>query len=111
LLRSYELTVTDKRIFGKVIFGKRVDLPFDSISSTSTISLFKGVAVATSSGRISFLAVKNSEEIFDKINALLIERQKAKKESAPYPEGYGADPPYKISMYSRLKINREEWDK
>lgn len=35
-LRSYELTVTDKRIFGKAAWGKRVDLPVDSISATAT---------------------------------------------------------------------------
>ena len=116
LLRSYELTVTDKRIFGKVIFGKRVDLPFDSISSTSTISLFKGVAVATSSGRISFLAVKNSEEIFDKINALLIERQKAKKEAAPIQATANQhDEVDKLKKYKELLdqgiITQEEFDK
>ncbi len=82
-LRSYEMTVTDKRVFGKVAWGKRVDLPLDSISSTATISLFKGVAVATSSGRIKFLMVKNSAEIFEKVNALLIERQKSKNETTP----------------------------
>ncbi len=82
-LRSYEMTITDKRVYGKVAWGKRVDLPLDSISSTSTIALFKGVAVATSSGKIAFLAVKNSAEIFEKVNALLVERQKAKNEAAP----------------------------
>ena len=41
-LRSYEMTVTDKRVYGKVAWGKRVDLPLDSVSSTATIGLFKG---------------------------------------------------------------------
>lgn len=54
-LRSYELTVTDKRIFGKVAFGKRVDLPVDSVSATATIQLLKGVAVSTSSERSASL--------------------------------------------------------
>lgn len=83
-LRSYELTVTDKRIYGKVAWGKRVDLPADSISSTATIRLLRGVAVATSSGKISFLVIKNADEVYGVINNLLIERQKEKaKESAP----------------------------
>ncbi len=82
-LRSYEMTVTDKRVYGKVAWGKRVDLPLDSISSTATVSLFRGVAVATSSGRIKFLMVKNSAEIFEKVNALLVERQKKQNEAAP----------------------------
>lgn len=81
-LKSYEMVVTDKRVYGKVAWGKRVDLPLDSISATSTVRLFNGVSVATSSGRISFLAVKNSAEIFEKVNALLVERQKKQKETA-----------------------------
>ncbi len=81
-LRSYELTVTDKRIFGKVAFGKRVDLPVDSVSATATIQLLKGVAVSTSSGKISFLAIKNASEIYEVINSLLIDRQKNEKIAA-----------------------------
>lgn len=83
-LKNYELVVTDKRIHGKAAFGKRVDLPVDSISSTAAIRLLRGVAVATSSGKISFLAIKNADEVYGVINNLLIERQKEKaKEMAP----------------------------
>lgn len=74
-LRSYELIVTDKRIYGKVAWGKRVDLPTDSISATATITSLKGVSVSTASGRISFLIMKNAEEIYKTINDLLIKRQ------------------------------------
>lgn len=74
-LHSYELTVTDKRIYGKVAWGKRVDLPIDSVSATATITVFRGVSVSTSSGRISFLVMKNASEIYRIINNLLIERQ------------------------------------
>lgn len=74
-LHSYELTVTDKRIYGKVAWGKRVDLPLDSVSATATVTLFKGVSVSTSSGRISFLVMKNAAEIYKTINELLIKRQ------------------------------------
>ncbi len=77
-IHSYELTITDKRIYGKVAFGKRVDLPVDSVSATATITLFKGISVSTSSGRISFLAIKNSNEIYEILNQLLIERQSKK---------------------------------
>lgn len=78
-LRSYELTVTDKRIFGKVAWGRRVDLPVDSVSATATTSVLKGVSVATSSGRISFLVMKNAKEIYEVINNLLLERQNSNK--------------------------------
>ena len=47
-----ELTVTDKRVYGKAILGKRVDIPLDSISAVGTSSFLKGVSVASSSGRL-----------------------------------------------------------
>lgn len=69
------IIVTDRRVYGKVAFGKQVDLPIDLISAVGTISLFKGVSVATSSGVIKFTLVKNSTEVFNAISALLRERQ------------------------------------
>ena len=42
-----DLVVTDKRVYGKAGFGKRVDLPIDSISAVAT-SIFNGITVATS---------------------------------------------------------------
>ena len=83
-LRSYELTVTDKRVYGKCAFGKRVDLPNDSISAIAMVPLLKGVAVATSSGKISFLLIKNLNEIYEELNKQLMERQN-KKTDAPAP--------------------------
>lgn len=82
-LRSYELTITDKRIYGKVAWGKRVDLPVDSVTATSTISLLKGVSVSTPSGRISFLVIKNANDVYTTMNNLLIERQKEKSAAVP----------------------------
>lgn len=75
-LKKYELTVTNKRVYGKVIFGKRVDIPLDSVSTVATTAFWKGVTVASSSGRINFVLIKNRLEIYDVINNLLIERQK-----------------------------------
>ncbi|MGN0500525.1 MAG: SHOCT domain-containing protein [Ruminococcus sp.] len=77
-LRSQELTVTDKRVYGKASFGKRVDLPLDSVSAVST-SAFKGIAVGTSSGKISFKLIKNQDEIHALVSKLLLERQKDEK--------------------------------
>ena len=74
-LRSYKLTVTNKRIYGTIVLGRRVDLPVDSVSAVSTVGLLKGVSIASSSGRISFLFIKNADEIYEEINNLLIERQ------------------------------------
>ncbi|MBQ8210547.1 MAG: SHOCT domain-containing protein [Clostridia bacterium] len=112
-LRSYELTVTDKRVYGKVQFGKRVDLPVDSVSATATIQLLKGVSVSTSSGKISFLAIKNANEIYSTINNLLIERQQ-KKESVVTKVEAKVDETEQLTKYKELLdkgvITQEEFD-
>lgn len=75
---KYELTITDKRVYGKVLFGIRVDLPLDSISSVGTSFLW-GVDFGTSSGRIHFKFMSNKNKIHSTISDLLIERQKEEK--------------------------------
>ena len=78
-----QLVVTDKRVYGRTAFGKQVDLPLDSISAVGT-SMFKGIAVATSSGRIKFLGISNRDDIHKVISQLLVERQNGnKKEAVP----------------------------
>lgn len=73
-LSSAELTVTDKRVYGKAAFGKRVDLPLDSISAVGT-SLWRGIDVGTSSGSIKFKLIKNQKEVHAAMSNLLLERQ------------------------------------
>ena len=73
-LSKVSIIVTDKRVYGTANWGKRVDLPLDSISAVA-MGAFKGIAVATSSGKISFKGIKNNVEIFEAISALLIKRQ------------------------------------
>ena len=73
-----EITVTDKRVYGKTATGKRVDLPLDSISSVGT-SIFSGLTVRTSSGGIKFVMLKNRDELHETISKLLIERQEKEK--------------------------------
>ena len=68
------LTITDKRVYGTALFGKRVDLPFDMISAVET-SIFKGIAVATSSGTIKFAFMENRDSLHDEISKQLVIRQ------------------------------------
>ena len=68
------ITVTNKRVYGTGAFRKRVDLPFDMISSVGS-GAFNSVAVATSSGKICFWFVKNKNDIFNAITNYLVERQ------------------------------------
>ena len=67
LFDKCDITITNKRVYGKAAFGRRVDLPFDKISSVDTC-IFKGIGVATSSGRIKFLLCKNRDEVFEAIS-------------------------------------------
>lgn len=69
-----ELCVTDKRVYGKTAFGKRVDLPIDKISSVGTC-IPQGIMVATSSGAIRFWLLTNREEVYNAISSLLGNRQ------------------------------------
>ena len=82
--RKMKIVVTDKRVYGQTAFGKQVDLPFDSISAISK-SIFKGIAVATSSGRIRFLLISNNEEIYKTISDLLIARQQTRQDKIQEP--------------------------
>ena len=113
-LRSYELTVTDKRIYGKVAWGKRVDLPVDSVSATATFSLFKGVSVSTASGRIGFLVIKNADAIYKIISNLLIERQQEKVNATVVASAPKTDEADQIKKYKDLLdsgvITQEEFD-
>ncbi len=111
-LSSYEMVVTDKRIYGRVAWGKRVDLPFDSVSATSTLRMFKGVSVSSASGRIKFLLIKNANEVYNEINKLLIERQK--KEAPSNISSDKADAPDDLIKLKKLLdlnvITQEEFD-
>jgi len=74
MVRKTTLTVTDKRVYGKTLFNIRVDLPLDKISSVGT-SIFKGINVGSSSGRIKFKLIKNYEEIHTALIDLLMQNR------------------------------------
>lgn len=83
VISKEQIVVTNKRVYGRTSFGKQVDLPLDSISAVAT-SLFKGIAVGTSSGRIKFLGISNRNEIYEEIKKILADRQsKEVKTNAP----------------------------
>lgn len=69
-----EITVTSKRVYGCAAFGKRVDLPLDSISAIGSSAL-KGIAVATSASTIKFYMLQNRDEIHNVISQIVLERQ------------------------------------
>ena len=110
LMSSIEIVVTSKRVYGKTNLGNSVDLPMDSISSVGS-TWFNGIFVATSSGRIFFLFVKNAEEIHSAIRRLLIERQEKKEERRETMQITNADELAKYKdLLDRGIITQEEFE-
>lgn len=81
----FELIVTDGKVVGKTLFGKRVDLPISQISVAGT-GIFNRVSIATSSGSINFYGVTNQNEVFSTISELLMKRQEETKTTYKAPE-------------------------
>lgn len=74
MLGNCEITVSDKRVWGKTSFGKRVDLPFNQISAVA-YGNFGSVSVGTASGHVSFWYLENKCEIHDAITDVLVKQQ------------------------------------
>ena len=106
-----QLVVTDKRIYGSARFGRRVDLPLDSISSVGT-GWLNSISVATSSGSIRFYMIENRNAIHSIISKLLIDRQeKSSKNDSFEGKSTAAD---ELKKYKELLdggvITQEEFD-
>lgn len=69
-----EITVTNKRVYGKTAFWNYVEIPLSSVSAIRRSS-FGGLRVSSSSGWIEFGYVTNAQEIYKEISKLLIERE------------------------------------
>ena len=114
ILKSNEITVTNKRIYGKAIGGKRVDLPMDKVSAVGSYNLIQGIAVATSSGKISFALVKNANEVQDAISNLLINRQNATTSVTNIKQEIAQSSADELKKYKDLLdsgiISQEEFD-
>ncbi len=108
--RKEQIIVTDKRVYGKAAFGKRVDLPLDSISAIamSKLKIVKGIAVSTASGKIAFTGIRNREDIYETIVELLIRRQD-KPSALPLPDPAGDLKKFKELLDNGI-ITQEEFD-
>ena len=105
------ITVTDKRVICKAAFGKRVDLPFDMISSVGT-KVLMGICVATSSGVVSCFLCANRTEVFNVISEQLLLRQEKGKSFAPAAEPRSAAAELKEfkDLLDSGVITQEEFD-
>lgn len=107
-IQKVEITVSNKRVYGITTFGRRVDLPLDSISAIG-ISAFHGIAVGTSSGRIVFKGIGNRDEIHDTISKILVNRQKENLQTAASASNAEELKKYKELLDSGI-ISQEEFD-
>ena len=73
-----DLTITNKRVFGTAAFGKRVDLPLDSVSAVGS-GVFHSITITSASGAIKFGMLSNRDELYKAISKLLIDRQDSKQ--------------------------------
>ena len=69
-----KIVVTDKRVYAEALFGRRLDLPLDSVSAVASGWLGQ-ISIATPSGKIGFLFIGNAREIHDEVRKLLLQRQ------------------------------------
>lgn len=107
MFSSVELVITDHRAYGRASFGRRVDLPLDSITAIG-MSFMKGIAITTASGSVKFGCIKNRDEIYEVVSKLLMERQTSKtvsNETSPVED---------LKKYKELLdsgvISQEEFD-
>lgn len=113
-LPGYEMTITDRRVYGKLKFGKRVDLPLDSVTAVA-IKGKRKLAVSTASGVISFGLLKNRDELYQCITELLMKRQEqVAKNSAPTVQPSTASVAQQLREFKELLdagvISQEEFD-
>ena len=117
--RKCELTITDKNVRGKTLFGKEVVLPLYMVSAYSTRDFLSMVAVATSSGLTKFNLIDNHKEIGEVLSGLINERQTktttaqtaTSEQSAPAPQSNSMDDLVKLkSLLDSGIITQEEFD-
>ena len=85
-----EVTVTDKRVFGKLANGKTVDIPLNQITSLHSCP-FNGVSVTALSGTSDFHLINNHEDVMKAISYLLANPQVQPPQQVAAPAGDGGE--------------------
>ena len=109
-----EIFVTSHRIYGAARFGKRVNLPIDSITAVGT-SVCHGIDVSTPSGYIRFKFIENNIAVQSAVSKLLNNRQS--KAAAPATQNIINTPVSDADELKKFKelldsgiITQEEFD-
>ena len=69
------LTITEKNVIGRTLFGKKVTLPIYQITAYSIRSLFSKIIVSSPSGSTAFTLIENYEDIGNVLAKLINKRQ------------------------------------
>ena len=75
LLSSFELVVTDKRVYCKILWIHHSCVPIDSITAVSRVGLVNSLMITAPSARIMVTLVVNAGAIYDVLIDQMIERQ------------------------------------
>jgi len=109
MMNRCSLTITDKRVYGKANFGRRVDLPMNQISSVG-LGFANSIAVATSSGKIQFWLLENKEDVHKALSDLIISQQKTESKTVEVKSSNADElKKYKDLLDSGV-ITQEEFD-
>lgn len=105
--RKTTITVTDKRIYGKMRGGQNVDIPINHVLTVSTIRM-NGIAVSTAAGSFRFRMLKNHTLVYKEIRNLIMQKQDPLVENSQ-------DLVESLKRYNELldagMITQEEFDK
>ncbi len=113
VINNMEIVITDKRVYGRSIFGKRVDIPLDSISSISR-NAFSGLNVSSSSGMIRWFMFADVNTPYKTLEELIVKRQKNTKKETTTIVSTRDSSADEIKKYKELldmgAITQEEYD-
>ena len=113
-LKYQELTITDKRVFGKLA-RKEIELPLDEISYVEAKGE-NGMTITTSGGRIVCQCCENRDEIINTLSSLLKKRNPPlfKNNNNDIPTTKDSSPTDEIRKYKELLddgiITQEEFN-
>ena len=75
MVKKTNLTVTDKKVYGRCPNSPQVNIPIKNISAVATFDRNKTVSVTAANGVLSFPGIKNYKEMKDVILKLIDEKE------------------------------------
>lgn len=102
------ISVSDKRIWGKTSFGKKVDLPISSVSAI-TLGGFSSVAVSSGAMKAKFWLLINKNEVYSTISSLISGNVSVSSTNSIVDDAIESLPKYK-ELLEKGAITQEEFD-